>query len=337
VGGWLASWLLHLGARVSGYAFEPPAAPAFFERTALARRLSAHVLGDLGDAPGLAVALRESEPQVVMHLAAQALVREAWREPALTFATNVLGTVNLLEAARHCPSVERIVVYTTDKVYRNDQSGRPFREDDPLGGNEPYSASKAGADWAARAYWESYLRGPGRVALSVVRAGNIVGGGDHARDRLIPDAVRAFAAGEELAVRSPESTRPWQHVLDAVRGTLLLAERMGPGGAPTAGVAWNFGPAEGAVHRVAEVADLAARTWGNGARWRHVPDGSIAEAKALVLSSERARRELGWRCAWGLERAVEASIAWYFAARDPAVDMQAYTLGQIAAHEREAA
>jgi len=337
VGGWLAAWLARMGARVAGFALAPPTTPSFFERTRLAARLASHEVGDVNDAPRLAAAVRAFAPQVLLHLAAQPIVRDAFRDPAGTFATNVMGTVHVLEACRAAPSLESIVVYTTDKVYRNDQSGRPFSEGDRLGGNEPYSASKSAAEWAVAAYWESYFRrGTSRVAVATVRAGNIVGGGDWARDRLLPDAMRAFAEGRPLAVRSPEATRPWQHVLDAVRGTLLLAERMRPSDAPAERLAWNFGPPPREVHAVRAVADLAARAWGAGAQWRHEPDGSIPESRALVLSSERAAAELGWRCAWSLEKSIAASVAWYRAALDAAADMAAFTDRQIEEHAAQA-
>lgn len=337
VGGWLGAWLCGMGARVAGLALDPPTTPSFFERTGLAARLAAHTIADVNDAPRLAAAVHAFEPQVLFHLAAQPIVRDGFRHPVETFATNVMGTVHVLEACRACPSLERIVVYTTDKVYRNDQSGRPFAEDDRLGGNEPYSASKSAAEWAVGAYWESFFRrATPRPAVATLRAGNIVGGGDWARDRLLPDAVRAFEAGAALVVRSPAATRPWQHVLDAVRGTLLLAERMQPRDEPAERLAWNFGPDARSVHAVSEVAAIAARAWGGGAQWRHEPDASIPEAKALVLSSARARAALGWRCAWDLERAIVASVEWYRAALEPSADMAAMTARQIERHVADA-
>lgn len=334
VGGWLCTWLTHLGARVSGYAL-PPTQPSFFAATGLASLLERSTLADVNDAAALNNAVQAADPQVVFHLAAQPIVREAWKEPVATFATNVMGTAHLLEACRQHAALERLVVYTTDKVYRNDQSGRAFTETDRLGGTEPYSASKAGAEWAVAAWWESYFRrADPRPGVAVVRAGNIIGGGDWAVDRLVPDAMRAFAAGRELVLRNPAATRPWQHVLDAVRGTLVLAERLEGCDVPAEQVAWNFGPAAGEVHPVSAVADRVSRAWGEGASWKHEPDGlTIPEAKALVLSSDRAARELGWRCAWDLDRAVAQSVAWY-RAKGERLD---FTLGQVEAHTRDAA
>ena len=337
VGGWLATWLEALGARVSGFALPPPTTPSFFVATGLDRLLADSVIADVTDAPAVARAFAEADPQVVFHLAAQPIVRDGFREPVPTFATNVMGTVHVLEACRAARSLERVVVYTTDKVYRNDQAGRAFGEGDRLGGNEPYSASKAGAEMAVAAYWESYFRhAPAAPALAVVRAGNIVGGGDWARDRLLPDAMRAFGDGRPLVLRSPRATRPWQHVLDAVRGTLVLAERAPRRDVAAEEIAWNFGPAAGAVHAVAEVADAAANAWGERAAWREERDETIPESRALVLSSERAARELGWRCHWGLGRAVSESVAWYRAARAGG-DLLALTRTQIESHAVEAA
>ena len=338
VGGWLCAWLSRLEARVAGLALDPPTTPSFFALAGVAHGLAKDERGDVNDAARVHAAVRAFAPQVLFHLAAQPIVRDGYRDPVGTFATNVMGTVHVLEACRAAPSLERIVVYTTDKVYRNDQSGRAFAEDDRLGGNEPYSASKSAAEWAVGAYWESYFRRAApRPRVATVRAGNIVGGGDWARDRLLPDAIRAFAAGAPLVLRSPASTRPWQHVLDAVRGTLLLAERMPAEDHPAERLGWNFGPEPGDVHPVSAVADLAARAWGGGARWRHEPDASIPESRALVLSSARAREALGWRCAWDLDRAVAESVAWYRAALAGGTDMAALTARQVDAHAADAA
>lgn len=332
VGGWLSSWLLDLGATVSGFALAPPTQPSFFALSGLAPRLAESTLGDVNDAPAVTRAVAAAEPQVVFHLAAQPIVRDAFRDPAGTFATNVMGTVNVLQACRACPSLERLVLFTTDKVYRNDQSGRAFTERDALGGNEPYSASKAAGEWAIAAWWESYFRrAAAPPAVAAVRAGNIVGGGDWGRDRLVPDAMRAFSDGRELVIRSPASTRPWQHVLDAVRGVLVLAERVEGGDRPADALAWNFGPVDGEVHPVSAVATLAAHAWGEGARWRHERDESIPESRALVLSSARAAAELDWRAIWGIDRSIAESVAWYRAAR-AGDDLRALTSRQIAQH-----
>jgi CDP-glucose 4,6-dehydratase len=336
VGGWLCAWLAQCGARVSGLSLPPPTTPSFFERARIATILARSTIADVRDPSAVAQAIRECDPQVVFHLAAQPLVREAHRDPVTTFATNVMGTVNVLEACRGHASIERLVVYTTDKVYRNNESGGAFSEADRLGGNEPYSASKAAADWAVAAYWTSYLRAsrdaPG---VAIVRAGNILGGGDWARERLVPDAVRAFTEKRALEVRNPDSSRPWQHVLDVVRGTLVLAERL-PRAESAEALAWNLGPSAQRSHSVAEVATLAAAAWGEGAGWRAMPEGSIPESRALGLSSEKARRALGWRCAWDVERAIAASIAWYKAALEGDGDPLHLAQRQIEEHAADA-
>ncbi len=332
VGGWLCAWLAQLGAQVSGFALGPPTTPSFFERAQVERILSRSVIADVRDAAAVAEAVRACDPQVVFHLAAQPIVRDAHRDPAATFGTNVMGTVNVLEACRGRAALESLVVYTTDKVYRNSESGRAFVEGDPLGGGEPYSASKAAADWAVAAYWSSFFRAATPVpGVAIVRAGNILGGGDWGRDRLLPDAVRAFAQKRALEVRNPDSTRPWQHVLDVVRGTLVLAERHAAADSPGA-LAWNLGPSSGEAHSVAEIATLAAAAWGEGAAWRVQPEGSIAEARALGLSSDRARRALGWQCAWSVETAVGSSIAWYKADLGGDVDLLGLARRQIEEH-----
>jgi CDP-glucose 4,6-dehydratase len=336
VGGWLAVWLAQMGARVTGLALAPSSEPSFFVLTRLATALDSSVIGDVNDAALVSRVFDACDPQVVFHLAAQPIVRDAFRDPAGTFATNVMGTVNVLEACRGRPRAERIVVYTTDKVYRNDESGKAFAETDRLGGNEPYSASKAAADWAVTSYWASYFRQASpRPAAATVRAGNIIGGGDWGRDRLLPDAMRAFASGAALVIRNPAATRPWQHVLDVVRGTLLLAERGPAGDEPGGSIAWNFGPAAGLVHPVSAVADAASKAWGGGASWRHEPDGSIPESRSLALSSEKATRLLGWRCAWGLESAMVKTVDWYREARGGG-DMAAFTRRQIEEHLADA-
>ncbi len=329
VGGWLCAWLAQCGARVCGLALPPPTTPSFFERARIATILARSTIADVRDASAVAGAIRACDPQVVFHLAAQPLVREAHRDPVTTFATNVMGTVNVLEACRGHAGLESLVVYTTDKVYRNAETGKAFVEEDPLGGGEPYSASKVAADWAVTAYWTSYLRCAAQPpGVAIVRAGNILGGGDWGRDRLIPDAVRAFTEKRALEVRNPDSSRPWQHVLDVVRGTLVLAERRAAAGS----LAWNLGPSSQRAHSVAEVATLAAAAWGEGATWRAQPDGSIAESRALVLSSEKARRALGWQCAWDVERALGASIAWYKAAAAGDEDLLGLAQRQIEEH-----
>lgn len=332
VGGWLCTWLARLGARVTGLALPPPTTPSFFELARVASFLERSIVADVRDPAAISGTLRSCEPQVVFHLAAQPLVREAYRDPVTTFATNVMGTVNVLEACRGAGSLEGLVVYTTDKVYRNAERGRPFVEGDGIGGNEPYSASKAAADAAVAAFWASYLAARSAPpAVATVRAGNILGGGDWGRDRLLPDAVSAFAGHRQLVIRNPGSVRPWQHVLDVVRGTLLLAERRAVAHCAD-DLAWNLGPPAREARTVAAVATHAADAWGEGARWREEPDASIPESRALLLSSDKAREALGWECAWDTQKAVSTAIAWYRSALGAGADPLELTHRQIEAH-----
>jgi CDP-glucose 4,6-dehydratase len=337
VGGWLSAWLARMGARVTGLALPAPTTPSFFALTRLEKKLESSVIGDVNDAALVARIVAACDPQTVIHLAAQPLVREAFRDPLGTFATNVLGTVNVLEACRGRAALGSVVAYTTDKVYANDESGRAFEEGDRLGGNEPYSASKAAADAAIAAYWSAYFRRASpRPSIAIVRAGNIIGGGDWGRERLVPDAMRAFACGEPLVLRNPEATRPWQHVLDVARATLVLAERDAAPEARAETLAWNLGPPVSQVIAVSDVADAAVRAWGEGASWRHEPDAAIPESRALLLSSEKAARLLGWRCAWDLRRSMEKTVEWYRAAHEGR-DVAALTGAQIEAHLADAA
>jgi CDP-glucose 4,6-dehydratase len=332
VGGWLCAWLAGLGARVHGYSLAPPTRPSLFEAARIGARMAASEEGDIRDLAALRRSMLAARPEVLFHLAAQPIVREAWRDPVASYATNVMGTVNVLEAARECASLASIVAYTTDKVYRNDGSGRAFREGDRLGGNEPYSASKAGADWAVGAYWESYFRSrPDAPAVAIVRAGNLIGGGDWASERLVPDASRAFAAGKPLVVRNPAATRPWQHVLDALQGTLLLAAQPARPDAGADEIAWNLGPDPGGEATAGAVADLCAKAWGGGATWVHGPDATIAESPRLRISSEKARARLGWCTTWPLAQAVTETMRWY-RAHHAGEDVAALMQAQIGEH-----
>jgi CDP-glucose 4,6-dehydratase len=311
VGGWLSLWLTRLGAVVSGYAL-PATMPSFFAATGLKSRLHTSVEGDIRDLATLSEFMRRSKPEIVFHLAAQPIVRIAYEEPHATFATNVMGTVNVLEACRGLDSLTHLVVFTTDKVYENDQSAHPFGENERLGGREPYSGSKVGAEWATASYWDCYFRRQKtRPVVVTSRAGNIIGGGDWALSRIVPDAVRAFSDKRALVVRRPNARRPWQHVLDAVRGLLLLAERTSWFDRPGAQIGWNFGPPAAQAVSVATIADHAVRIWGDGASWRHEPDDGFSEGEILILSAAKAARELGWSCAWNIERTMEQAIRWY--------------------------
>jgi CDP-glucose 4,6-dehydratase len=333
VGGWLGLWLARMGARVAGYALRPPTEPCLFDCIRLERLVSG-VLGDVRDSAQLAQAVASARPQVLLHLAAQPLVGVAFNEPHTTFATNVFGTLNVLEAAYGADSIEAVVVFTTDKVYAEASTARRFQEDDPLGGSEPYALSKASAEFAVHAYRNSRrMRERPNLALATVRAGNIIGGGDWAADRLVPDAMRAFYAGLPLILRKPDAIRPWQFVLDAVSGLLLLAESAcrDP---QSYSESWNFGPATPATTTVAFVAETLARHWGASASWKAAAAPGNPETIQLEIDSSKAMMRLGWQPKWPLDVALERTVAWYhrFYAGE---DMLEATSTQIDAHCRQ--
>jgi CDP-glucose 4,6-dehydratase len=316
-GSWLATWLLDMGAEVFGYALEPPTTPSHFEVCRLAGRMTS-TIGDLRDRAGLTRAVQHARPEVVFHLAAQALVRHSYAEPIDTFETNVMGTVYLLEAVRQTPSVAAVVVVTSDKCYQNQDWPWGYREGDPLGGRDPYSASKACAELAAAAYRSSFLEGrEPPVGLATVRAGNVIGGGDWATDRLVPDALRAIDAGRPLELRNPGATRPWQHVLEPLCGYLMVAESLCRQPREFS-CAWNFGPREDDVVTVAALADLVMRARRSVASHTIVhgsaspgQDPPPREEHFLALDSSRARQRLGWRPRWTLPTAVANTVVWH--------------------------
>lgn len=335
-GGWLALWLSDLGARLHGYALAPPTQPNVFEVAQVAQVLASDTRADLADLAALSATLDRVRPEVVFHLAAQPLVKEGYRDPLGTMATNVMGTANLLEAIRGVDSVRAVVVVATDKVYENRERGHAFGEGEPLGGNDPYSASKAAAEIVVASYRSSLFgdgRHPARIASA--RAGNVIGGGDWAADRLVPDCLRAFAAGEPVRLRHPDAVRPWQHVLEPLSGYLALAARLLGDGGERFARAWNFGPDPSDDASVSEVAHRVASLWGNGARLEQAADRHWNEAGLLRLDSTQARSELGWAPRWSLQQALEQTVAWQ-QAWGRGDDMQAVCREQIATYARSA-
>lgn len=306
-GSWLALWLARLGADVTGIALAPETTPNLFVAAKVAERIR-HRIVDIRDAPALAYVVAEHEFEIVLHLAAQALVRRSYADPLTTFATNVSGTVNLLHAITNAPSVRAVVVVTSDKVYRNPEHGHAFTEDDPLGGHDPYSASKAAAELAASGMYLSFLE-PRGVAFATARAGNVIGGGDWSTDRIIPDAIRAWSQGSPLGIRNPNAVRPWQHVLESLAGYLALAEALYEGKARHQ--AYNFGPGLVDCASVAEVIALAEQAFGGGAVTYAPEAASPHEAGLLRLDNQRAADDLDVRPRWALSVAVERSLAWY--------------------------
>ena len=328
-GGWLALWLTELGADVHGYALQPPTRPSLFDVVGLERRIASSTIADVRDGSALAAAMRAARPDVVFHLAAQPLVRQSYRDPVETYATNVMGSVHLLEAVRGMECVRAVVNVTTDKCYENHERSEPYREDDAMGGHDPYSSSKGCAELVTAAYRRSFLAARG-VRVATARAGNVIGGGDWAEDRLIPDFLRAIDAGRELEIRSPNATRPWQHVLEPVSGYMLLAQRLCEGGEAFDG-AWNFGPSlddakpvQWIVRRLCEGVP--------GASWRVGDSPQPHEAHMLSLDSTRAHRLLGWRPRWSLTDALQRTLEWHLAWKTGR-DLHAVCVAQIQAHQ----
>ena len=326
-GSWLCAWLLRLGALPSGIALAPDSEPNLFSLLRLDREMESAIV-DLRDRDATLGALEAQRPETVVHMAAQPIVRVGVRDPYGTFATNVVGYVNLLDAARALADPPSIVCVTSDKVYADLGGDRAFVESDGLGGDDPYSASKACAELVSQAYAHTYA---GAISLCTARAGNVIGGGDWSQDRLVPDLVRAAQAGEEPVLRNPESTRPWQHALDALAGYLLLARRLHDDPASARG-AWNFGPAEAAMPAVAHVAERVLRELGRDARWQRAEHCDAIERRALSVDSSKARSALGWRSRLTIDDAFDWTARWYarHAAGDSAGSLVAE---QIAAYE----
>ncbi len=322
-GAWLTAGLLRDGAIVTGYALPPPTDPALFDLLGLAHKIT-HIESDVRDVAKLSAAVAGARPEIVFHLAAQSLVRPSYEDPRGTFDTNTTGTLNLLEALRACPSVRAIVVVTSDKCYFNNETGAFFREDDPLGGKDPYSASKAAAEIVARSYYESFFKAAG-VPLATARAGNVIGGGDWAKDRLIPDVARAYAAGAPVLIRNPGATRPWQHVLEPLRGYRLLAEKLFTDGGIFSG-GWNFGPRPGDIRAVGDVLARLKETLPFDLQPDAAPQPE--EARTLALDIHKAEEKLGWRPRLRLDDALRWTGVWYKNFGDGA-SAQDLTLRQI--------
>ena len=306
-GSWLTLWLARLGADVQGLAQPPSTTPNLFDDAGLGRTLRTRMV-DIRDRQAVFEAVADARPEIVLHLAAQSLVGDAIARPLETFDVNTIGTLNLLEAVRRSNSVRAVVAVTTDKVYRESAERDPFSEEAPLGGSEPYGASKAAAEVVVSAYRDSFLT-PAGIAVATARAGNVIGGGDWSANRLLPDIVRAWSKGAPVRLRRPGAVRPWQHVLEPLAGYLLLAERLLAD--PGAATAWNFGPDPKSTAGVRQVVDIARGHFGSGTSyWGDQPDG-YHEAAYLAIDSGRAGERLGYRNRWGLQEAVARTIDWY--------------------------
>lgn len=334
-GSWLSLWLHALGAEVTGYALSPPTEPSLFELARVGDVVHS-VIADVRDFGRLAAALAAARPEIVIHMAAQPLVRDSYKIPVETYAVNVMGTVNLLEAVRNCPGVRAVVNVTTDKCYENREWVWGYRENEPMGGYDPYSSSKGCSELVSAAYRNSFFN-PAHydrhgVALATARAGNVIGGGDWAGDRLIPDCIRALLAGEAVRIRNPHAIRPWQHVLEPLSGYLLLAQRLCEGGGSFAS-GWNFGPAEDDARPVEWIVRRMCAQWGGTAAYETDDGDHPHEAHYLKLDCSKARAELGWRPRWSLETAIDSIVAWTMAYREGR-ETGKVCLEQIAAYGR---
>ena len=328
-GGWLSLWLQSMGAEVHGYALNPPTETNLFEVAEVEKGMASSTIADVSDAGMLRRAMQKSQAEIVFHLAAQPLVRHSYVDPVETFAVNVMGTVHLLEAVRVTPSVKAVVNVTTDKCYENREWVWGYRENEAMGGYDPYSSSKACAELVTSAYRRSFLEAA-RIALASARAGNVIGGGDWAEDRLIPDFMRAMDSGEMLKIRSPRSTRPWQHVLEPLSGYLMLAERLYTQGAEFA-EGWNFGPSDDDARPVSWIVERLAEMR-KDVHWQCDESQQPHEANYLKLDSSKARSRLHWLPRWRLHEALQETLDWHQAWRRGG-NMHAVTLEQIAQYQ----
>jgi CDP-glucose 4,6-dehydratase len=332
-GGWLSLWLQELGANVVGYALPPPTNPSLFEVARVADGMTS-IEGDIRDLARLAAVMVEHQPAIVIHMAAQPLVRYSYQNPVETYSTNVMGTVNLLEAVRQAGCVKVVVNITSDKCYDNREWIWGYRENEPMGGYDPYSSSKGCAELVASAYRASYFNpkefNQHGVALASVRAGNVIGGGDWAEDRLIPDIIRAITQGKPVHIRSPHAIRPWQHVLEPLAGYLQLAQKLWEDG-PAYGEGWNFGPNDEDAKPVSWIVEHLTKTWGEGASWTLDGRDHPHEAHYLKLDCSKAKTRLEWQPCWNLESTLSAIVDWHHAYRAGKA-MREVTLQQIATY-----
>lgn len=317
-GSWLCLWLRELGAEVTGYSLEPPSQPSLFEQAGFSKRVRS-LTGDVRDLPHLEEVIESVQPEIIFHLAAKPLVKESYENPVETISTNVLGTVNVLEAVRRAGASVRVCqIITSDKCYENDESNHGHPEEDRMGGRDPYSASKGSAELLVSAYRRSFFP-PGKfsehgISVSTVRAGNVIGGGDWGRDRLIPDCIQALSQGKPIYLRNPQAIRPWQFVLDALSGYLCLAEQQASG-SPTYAEAWNFGPEPSADWTVVKLAEGIITLWGEG-RWLPAEESSsksslYPESQFLTLDCSKANRLLDWRPVYNTDESVQETVRWY--------------------------
>jgi CDP-glucose 4,6-dehydratase len=325
-GSWLALWLSHMGAVVKGFSLAPPTTPSLFE-VANIKSIVDSELGDIRNAELISKSMSEFNPDIVIHMAAQSLVRLSYVDPVTTYSTNVMGTLHVLEAARKCSKLRAIVNVTTDKCYENREWEWGYREHEPMGGHDPYSNSKGCVELMTSAYRQSFFNHPESAALASARAGNVIGGGDWALDRLIPDILRAFENNRPVIIRNPQSTRPWQHVLEPLSGYLVLAQNLYQSG-HTFAEGWNFGPRDDDVKPVEWILDKMVSTWGQGASWQLDSGDHPHEAKYLKLDISKAHTHLHWSPTWNLESTLHKIVLWHRAwlAQE---NMNSYSLREI--------
>jgi CDP-glucose 4,6-dehydratase len=329
-GSWLSLWLQKLGANVIGYALQPPTEPSLFHSAKVGEEMVS-IIGDIKNGELLSETIRVYQPEIVFHLAAQPLVRVSYNDPVDTFAVNVVGTANVLNATRLSSSVRAVVNVTTDKCYDNHEWEWPYRESDKLGGYDPYSSSKACSELVTEAFRKSYFI-QRNIQLASARAGNVIGGGDWALDRLVPDVIESILLGQMPAIRNPYATRPWQHVLEPLNGYMLLAERMWSEG-ESFSTAWNFGPGEESILTVGQLTDMLLKHWESPLKWDYDQDIHPYEAHTLKLDSSKARIKLGWKPKLNAYNTVEWTVDWYKKWHEEA-QMKEITLQQIEAYER---
>lgn len=325
-GSWLSLWLQLLGAEVKGYSLYPPTTPSLFEEAKVANGMESEN-GDIRDLQALSTSMKAFRPDILIHMAAQPLVRLSYREPVETYSTNVLGTVNILEAARHCKNLKAIVNVTTDKCYENREWHWGYRENEAMGGHDPYSSSKGCAELVTAAYRSSFFDGNDNAALATARAGNVIGGGDWAADRLIPDILRAFEKREPIVVRNPKATRPWQHVLEPLSGYLILAQKLFDEGTEFA-EAWNFGPLDANAQTVSEVVNYMVERWHDKISLLNDESPQPYEAQFLKLDISKAAAKLDWHPRWSLSQTLDSIIEWHLSLLNKK-DMRLETIEQI--------
>lgn len=333
-GSWLSIWLRELGADVTGYALEPPTTPSLFKICDLQKKITS-ITGDIRNLKMLRDVFGEYQPEIVFHMAAQSLVRYSYREPIETFETNIMGTVNLIEACRNTPSVRAVVVVTSDKCYENHEDRRSYRENDPMGGYDPYSSSKGCAELITGAYLKSFFNPDNYnehiMSLASGRAGNVIGGGDWAEDRLVPDCIKAIENNKSIVIRYPNAVRPWQHVLEPLSGYLMLAQRLYDDG-PAFGGGWNFGPDDENVKPVRWFIERIIKIWGGNASWTIDRNDKPYEADYLKLDCSKAKSLLGWYPQWNIKLSLEKTIDWFKAYYENE-DMLIATVSQIRNYE----